>query len=327
MAFRGFLWIPRILTELQSEKFEWFGASPIELFNLGKKRKKGRSQTQATLENFHIGPSVLRIAQHQAPSMVMTSRNISAQLFSTDVELHRRANCNEVLTEASILLECRHPNILLMLGFTLNLDYGPVLIMEKFWGSASKALYSQRLHAITAIRIADQVATALHYLFRLRIHHGAVNIHNVVLSDPPDHPSSVNVVAKLTDFSNAKLGVNDNRVLDRDMRAYGVLTSNLFVEDISNIVRFDKSISEVDQEMVMLNLEAIRTDYPELVELLIKLVSPTLTTAREVDERFSKLHLLLRLRGNSKHTTSLVHWPGDQVLRSPLSSAEATVQP
>ena len=257
----------------------------------------------------------------------MTSRNISAQLFSTDVELHRRANCNEVLTEASILLECRHPNILLMLGFTLNLDYGPVLIMEKFWGSASKALYSQRLHAITAIRIADQVATALHHLFRLRIHHGAVNIHNVVLSDPPDHPLTVNVVAKLTDFSNAKLGVNDNRVLDRDMRAYGVLTSNLFVEDISNIVRFDKSISEVDQEMVMLNLEAIRTDHPELVDLLIKLVSPTLTTAREVDERFSKLHVLLRLRGNSQHTTSLVHWPGDQVLRSPLSSAEATVQP
>ena len=34
MAFRGFLWIPRIelriLTELRSEKFELFGPSPIE---------------------------------------------------------------------------------------------------------------------------------------------------------------------------------------------------------------------------------------------------------------------------------------------------------
>ena len=37
-AFRGFLWIPRILTELRSEKFEWFGPSPIEPFNLGPYR-------------------------------------------------------------------------------------------------------------------------------------------------------------------------------------------------------------------------------------------------------------------------------------------------
>ena len=35
-AFRCFLWIPRILTELRSEKFEWFGPSPIEPFNSGK---------------------------------------------------------------------------------------------------------------------------------------------------------------------------------------------------------------------------------------------------------------------------------------------------
>ena len=34
VAFRGFLRIPRILTELCSEKFEWFDPSPIEPFNL-----------------------------------------------------------------------------------------------------------------------------------------------------------------------------------------------------------------------------------------------------------------------------------------------------
>ena len=33
VVFRGFLSIPRILTELLSEKFEWFGPSPIEPFN------------------------------------------------------------------------------------------------------------------------------------------------------------------------------------------------------------------------------------------------------------------------------------------------------
>ena len=35
MFFRGFLSILRILTELRSEKFEWFGPSPIEPFNPG----------------------------------------------------------------------------------------------------------------------------------------------------------------------------------------------------------------------------------------------------------------------------------------------------
>ena len=34
VPFRGFLWIPRILTEHRSEKFEWFDPSPIEPFNL-----------------------------------------------------------------------------------------------------------------------------------------------------------------------------------------------------------------------------------------------------------------------------------------------------
>ena len=38
VVFRGFLSIPRILTELRSEKFEWFDPSPIEPFNSGDHR-------------------------------------------------------------------------------------------------------------------------------------------------------------------------------------------------------------------------------------------------------------------------------------------------
>ena len=36
VVFRGFLSIPIILTELRSEKFEWFDPSPIEPFNSGE---------------------------------------------------------------------------------------------------------------------------------------------------------------------------------------------------------------------------------------------------------------------------------------------------
>jgi serine/threonine protein kinase len=257
----------------------------------------------------------------------MTSRHISAKLCSTDVELHRRVDRNAVAIEASVLLECRHPNILLMLGFTLDLEFGPVVVMEKSWGSVSKVLYSQRLLASISIRIADQVASALHFLHGMRIHHGAVNIHNVILSDPPDHPRRENFAAKLTDFSNAKLGVEDNRVLDTDIRAYGVFTSNLFVEDISRIVRFDKGTLEVEQESIKLNLESIRIDHPALVALIMKLVTPAPTTAREIDERFSELHELLRSSIEKQYAKRAMHQPSHQVVSQPLYSTELEVQP
>ena len=46
-VFRGFLWIPRILTKLRSEKFEWFGPSPIEPFNLGRVKRGRRGNRRA----------------------------------------------------------------------------------------------------------------------------------------------------------------------------------------------------------------------------------------------------------------------------------------
>ena len=56
MVFRGFLSIPRILTELRSEKFEWFGPSPIEPFNSGLAPPAGpgsaRSQNSARSVTF-----------------------------------------------------------------------------------------------------------------------------------------------------------------------------------------------------------------------------------------------------------------------------------
>ena len=159
---------------------------------------------QSAVGNFRIEPSALHISMEQGASRTMTTRNISAKLCSTDVELHRRHDRQAVLMEVSVLLECRHPHILFMLGFTLDenleLGYGPLLVMEKSWGSVSKVLYLQRVPAHSAFRIADQVASALHYMHCRRIHHGAVDLHNVVLSDHPDDPRKKNapLAANLT---------------------------------------------------------------------------------------------------------------------------------
>ena len=48
VVFRGFHSIPRILTELWSEKFEWFDPSPIEPFNLGFSGSGSASGARAT---------------------------------------------------------------------------------------------------------------------------------------------------------------------------------------------------------------------------------------------------------------------------------------
>ena len=58
-----FLWIPRILTELRSEKFEWFDPSPIEPFNsdahegAGELEAEERDEGDAVL----VGPVRLRV--------------------------------------------------------------------------------------------------------------------------------------------------------------------------------------------------------------------------------------------------------------------------
>ena len=165
----------------------------------------------------------------------------------------------------------------------------------------------------------------------MQIHHGAVTIQNVVLSDPPDHPRRENFTAKLTDFSNAKLGFDDNRVLATDIRAYGVFASNLFVEDSFSVVRFDKANLEFEQEIIRTNLEPISRDHPDLVVLLMKLVVPepvglAQPTAKEINVRFSKLHELLRSSVEKFYAERAVHPTGYQALSQPLHSAEVEVQ-
>jgi serine/threonine protein kinase len=214
------------------------------------------------------------------------------------VELHRRVDRQALAVEVSILLECRHPNILFMLGFTLDdqgvLGYGPLLIMEPSWGSVSKVLYMQRLRVLAAIRIADQVVSALHYLHRRRIYYGSLDVHNVMLSDHPDHPRRENFTAKLTNFNNATLGVGDERLLARDIQATGVFAANLFAEDMASIVRFDVGNLRDEQWRIRRNLEAISSDHSELAVFVLNLVSLELATAQEMDARLSELHALLR---------------------------------
>ena len=73
-----------------------------------------------------------------------------AVVRTTPVDLHSRndhAKAEKViLNEARVLLKCRHPHVLLMLGFCLDHPEGPTLIMEQAWGPVSEALLSGPLN-------------------------------------------------------------------------------------------------------------------------------------------------------------------------------------
>jgi hypothetical protein len=260
--------------------------------------KRKTDRTAKTVMDFRISPMALRIWQSKSQPQVTPSRQIPAQFLSTDVELHRRVDRNAVANEAAVLLACRHPNILFMLGFVYDSGggwYGPMMVMEKSWGTVSKAIHSRRLTAVASLSIAEQVAAALHFLHTGRgIHHGAVDIGNVVLLNYPSRGRG-HVTAKLTNFAKAMRVRTENRTsLAMDIRAYVAFTSNLFVEDFGSVVWLDRCKLGDEQGQIRSNLEAIGTDHPELVALLLNSLSFDFFSSDNVDERFFALLEMLR---------------------------------
>ena len=84
----------------------------------------------------------------------------------------------DISRELRVLLQCRHPNIVFVLGVAFDFPEGPVLVLERTWGSVSRALKHGPFGYRPAMRIADQVNSAVHYLRKLRMSHGAVGIDN-----------------------------------------------------------------------------------------------------------------------------------------------------
>jgi hypothetical protein len=106
-----------------------------------------------------------------------------AVVRTTPVDLHSRndhAKAEKViLNEARVLLKCRHPHVLLMLGFCLDHPEGPTLIMEQARGPVSEALLSGPLNVLVAVATAQQVASALLYLHDRGYLHRQVDSNSV----------------------------------------------------------------------------------------------------------------------------------------------------
>ena len=66
-------WIPRILTELRSEKFEWFGPSPIEPFNPALNGSPRVRRASARVRGLLLSISFARSAAASASAYVYSS--------------------------------------------------------------------------------------------------------------------------------------------------------------------------------------------------------------------------------------------------------------
>ena len=202
----------------------------------------------------------------------------------------------DISRELRVLLQCRHPNIVFVLGVAFDFPEGPVLVLERTWGSVSRALKHGPFGYRQAMRIADQVNSAVHYLRKLRMSHGAVGIDNVALLSSPRH---TNVLAKLTNFANATVRDNDQGASNEDIYAFAVFTSNLFVDHHSKCVAFDDTIpKEQLYSMVSHNILIMRVQFPTLADLLNYIVSPDAREfrlhEREVDNIFYNMHQLFQ---------------------------------
>ena len=208
-----------------------------------------------------------------------------AEFRTTCVDLHSRgqyANPKDIVfNEASVLFECRHPNILLMLGFCLDFSEGPVLIMEQAWDTLTAALRSGPLPLQPALSIASQVASALLYLHDRGMLHGQVRTNSIFLVSTG---SASPVTAKLANFATIKRDTGDS-TLAGDVLSFGVLLHDLFATNYSGGSSLEQ-LSELSLEQLKCNIS-----FADLGLLLHSIFRGEVTFAIDVAEWFTKVNL------------------------------------
>jgi hypothetical protein len=206
--------------------------------------RKATDALQSLLWSLLIAPSRLRRADHRGADSV--PRHF--EMGTTPVEIHnhwegtsRSLAEQQFREEVRMLLNCRHPNVHLMIGFSRFAE-GPVLIMERVWGSVAAALESGPLGNAAALIVGAQIASAVQHLHNRHVHHRAIGIESVfLLTQPAQGP----VIAKLGNFAEAR--ADYQRSVALEVRSLLALIYNLFTTQPSQRVEIpdmDKLASE-----------------------------------------------------------------------------------
>jgi hypothetical protein len=213
---------------------------------------------------------------------------VPAELNTTRVELHCRSSRPALLQEARVMLESRHPNVLFMLGFSL--DAGPLLVTEPAWGSVADALCSGHLALASAISVASQIISAVDFLHRNWIKHGAIEIGTVLLLEKPE---ADRVTAKLANFDQAKLNTRDQSELAADIRGFGAFAYNLFVMKRGECAVLDdlRSAEQLSKFAFGLLDLGIEFELAEVAILVQCIFTRKLISSKEVAKRFAEIQL------------------------------------
>ena len=169
--------------------------------------------------------------------------------------------------EAAILLSCRHPNILQMIGTVKLAGNRTALVMDRTWGTAQLALKQNALSRRVAINVAAQVASAQQYLHSIHIQHGAIRTASVALLNDPQDEKSV-VTAKLINFRYAK---PDPMASETDILRFVVFVCNLFVMNYSRDAVLDKIDSEWQPSICRERVTEFQSECSELGDFLLSI--------------------------------------------------------
>jgi serine/threonine protein kinase len=211
------------------------------------------------------------------------------------VTLHRRVTKkpDAVAKEVQILVECQHQNILLLLGYVLDLKGGPALVMERTWGPVETALRLEPvLPAASAVLIAAQVASALEHLHKWWVFHGSVRTTSVYLLGAPHETP---VMSKLADFSIAEMPLFDYARLQEDVFALGRFVVRL----LGKRARAGAAIDAGDNASSQYEGNSVAVECVELQDLEVlvnSILSCRVNTAKEAAEKLNKMRRALDQR-------------------------------
>ena len=158
--------------------------------------------------------------------------------------------------------------------------------MEQCWAPVSEELRSGLLALPCLLSIATQVASALHYLHDRSIQHGAVDIANVYLADPP---TAETATAKLTNFAQARRFHRDDEIT-ADICGLGALAYNLFVKKRGDALS-PQQLAKFGFGILELNIEF---KVPEIGLLLQCIFTRRYTSSKEVAQKFADLQASYR---------------------------------
>jgi serine/threonine protein kinase len=180
--------------------------------------------------------------------------------------------------EASLLFSLHHPSIISIVGTTV-LQEGPALILEPTFCSVASALEKGPKSRPFAVRIAAQIASAVKYLHRRGVCHGAIDAENVLLL----HGSELDPLAKLSNFSCCTRDTQQSQAARMDIEKLEVLINLLFRNKDNGL---GGAIADLDEAE---DLEALHKIHPTVAPIIQCKSGRDKLKASEIADGFARL--------------------------------------